>query len=81
MLDIQMEVFKSSRYDSYIYKDTKFGQFPIWDGGLKLLITSDSKYEIIELLKKYLDNSDVCHFQIYTQEKHIGKCYDGFMHC
>lgn len=79
--DRQVEVFKSSRFDNYKYKDTKFGQFPIWDGGLNLLITKDSKNEIIERLKKYLDNNDVCHCQIYTQDKHIAKCYDSFMHC
>ncbi len=79
--DRQIEVFKSCQFNSYKYKNTKFREFPIWDGGLNLLITADNKNEIIERITKYLDNSDVCHCQIYVQDKHIAKCYDSFMHC
>ena len=77
----KVEVFKCSRLDRYKYKRTKFGQFPIWDGGLNLLIKADNKNELIKRITKYLDNSDVCHCQIYTEDKHIGKCYDNFMYC
>ena len=78
--DRQTEVFKSHQFDSYKYKDTKFGQFTIWDGGLNLFVRTTSKNEIIERLEKYLNNSDICHCQIYTLDKHIAECYDSFTH-
>ena len=78
--DRQTEVFKSHQFDSYKYKDNMFGPFTIWKGGLNLLITTSNKNEIIVRLEKYLDNSDICHCQIYTQDKHIAECYDSFTH-
>lgn len=78
--DRQTEVFKSHKFDSYKYKNTKFGQFTIWNGGLNLLITTSNKNEIIERLEKYFDDRDVCHCQIYTQDKQIAECYDAFTH-
>ena len=79
--DRQVEIFKSFQFEFYKYKNANFGQFQIWDGGLNFNITTDNKNEIIERLKQHLDNSDVCHCQIYSYDKRIAKCYDRFMHC
>lgn len=79
--DRQAEIFKSFCFENYKYKDTSFGKFSIWNEGLNLLITADNKREVREQLRKYLDNSDICHCQIYTQDRHIAECYDSFMNC
>lgn len=78
--DRETEVFKSTRFDNYKYKSTKFGQSEIWDGGLNLFITTKSKEKINENIRTYLDGSDVCHCQVYTESTHIAECYDSFNH-
>lgn len=78
--DRQTEVFKSFLLESYKFQEQQFGKFTIWDGGLNLLITDKNKNKIVEKLKEYFDNRDVCHCQIYTQEEHIVECYDTFTH-
>ena len=76
----QIEVFKSSRFDKYKYKINKFGQFDIWEGGLNLFVSVESKNAIIEIFKSFFYDSDVCHFHVFTQVKQIVECYDSFMH-
>lgn len=76
----EVEVFKSSRFENYKYKDAKFGQYEVWLGGLNLFITNNNKTEIIGNIKEYLDDSDVCHCQIYMKNKQLAECYDSFMH-